>query len=323
MKSRLFYTAIILTFLWTIPSKAQTKQVQSETIKIAALLNDTSNPYWQTLKEGITETAEKENTDVEIFELDKATNAEGQLNQCQIALLKKPDAILFAAVNQSNLAPCLNKATQQGILLVDLDGNITQEQAKSQNLDISFSVASNNYELGEKAAQYILEKLNGGEVLIIEGLTGSEPSRLRVEGFKNTAKPNLKIIASLPADWDRAKAADIVDQILLAHPNLKAIFAANDTMALGAMENLRAKGRSDIIVVGVDGVKDAITAIQDGKLNATIAQLPYLMGKLAIEKTIKQLSQKETFDFRQIVPVLTIDKNTIEQNQNELLQYVR
>lgn len=88
MKSRLFYTAIILTFLWTIPSKAQTKQVQSETIKIAALLNDTSNPYWQTLKEGITETAEKENTDVEIFELDKATNAEGQLNQCQIALLK-------------------------------------------------------------------------------------------------------------------------------------------------------------------------------------------------------------------------------------------
>ena len=96
--------------------------------------------------------------------------------------------------------------------------------------------------------------------------------------------PGLEIVASLPGDWDRAKAANITNDILTRHPDLVAIFAANDTMALGAVETAFAAGKGeDIVMIGVDGNLDAVESIEAGRLDASVAQLPYLVGKQAVE----------------------------------------
>ena len=316
----------VFSFLVFISSSAY---ADNEKAGIAALINDTSNPYWQTFYDGVKETGEELEQAIDIYVLGNATDAEGQLNQCEVALLKKPKAMLFAAVNGINLGPCLRKANEQGVILVDVDGNVDQALAAQMGVTLAFSVASNNYELGVKAAHYLDGK--SGKVLILEGLPGSQPSRLRVQGFNETLPEGLEVIAGPaawhfgwdPADWDRLKAGDITGRILAAHPDLTAIFAANDTMALGAVEALRAAGHENVIVIGVDGVADAVTSIKEGRLNASIAQLPYLMGREAVIKTVKQLAGEETYDFQQYVPILTLDKETLENGDNDLLQYLR
>ena len=288
---------------------------------LAAIINDTSNPYWKAFEDGLRETAHKQNVTLSVYTLQNSSDSEGQLNKCETALLKKPRAILFAAVNGMNLATCLRKANSDGIILVDVDGNVDEALATRMGVSVAFSVASNNYDLGAKAATYI----NGlqGEVLIIEGLSGSQPSELRVKGFKENLGDGLTIVASQPGSWDRVKAADVASRTLLKNPSLSVIFAANDTMALGAVEALRANGNNNTKVIGVDGTSDAVRAIKEGRLTASIAQLPYLMAKEAIEKTIGYIRNGNRFPFNQFVPILALDRVILESKQDPMLNYLR
>ena len=94
----------------------------------------------------------------------------------------------------------------------------------------------------------------------------------------------MEIVASLPGDWDHGKAASITNDILARNPDLVAIFAANDGMALGAVEAVYAAGKGEqVTIIGVDGNSDAVKSIKEGRLNASVAQLPYLVGKQAVE----------------------------------------
>ena len=288
---------------------------------IAALVNDTSNPYWKTLENGLKDTAKTLGVQADIYVLQSATDAEGQLNQCETALLKNPQAMIFAAVDGGNLASCLRKADAKGILLVDIDGNIDEARAAKMGVHVAFSVASNNSELGKKAADYI--KGQKGKVLVIEGLSGNLNGLMRVKGFSENLDKGLQIVVSQPADWDRLKAADIVSRVITQHPDLSVIFAANDTMALGAVEALRAAHIDTVKVVGIDGSTDAVKAIKEGRLTASIAQLPYLMAKESLEKSVQYLKDHKALAFHQYVPVVALDKSVFERNNEPLLQYVR
>lgn len=288
---------------------------------IAALISDIGNPYWKTFYDGLSETAHELNETIDIYTLKHATDSEGQLNQCETALLKKPKILLFAAVNSVNLGPCLRKANAQNILLIDVDGNVDQKLAKQMDVNLAFSVASNNYELGKSAANYIDNQK--GKVLILEGTPGSQPGILRVKGFKENLSKNLRAVASLPGNWDRLKGGEITSQMLTAHSDLAVIFAANDTMAIGAIEAIRAANREGIIVTGIDGTADAIQAIKSDRLTASIAQLPYLMGRQAVIKSLKQLAGEETYNFHQYVPIIALDKDVLKNKKNKLFQYLR
>jgi len=295
--------------------------VKADNINVAVLINNITNPYWQVINKGLEDSSAELNININIQSLTSDGASEQQLNQCETVLLQKPDALIFAAVNGVNLGTCLEKAYDQNILLVDIDGNMDEELAKKMGIEIAFSVASNNYDLGKKAAEYI--KGDSGKILIIEGLEGSEPSKLRVNGFIENINDDLKIISSQSGRWDRLRAANITNDIIMLHPDLNFIFACNDTMALGASEALRSKGLNHIKVIGVDGTSDAVNAIKKGRLTATIGQLPYLMAKQAIEKVHLHLTQNKQYDFNQNVPVISIDNKVLTDNNNPLLKYVR
>ena len=288
---------------------------------IAALISDTSNPYWKSFEYGLRDSAAEQRVTVDIYTLQNATDAEGQLNGCEAALLKSPRAILFAAVNGMNLAACLKKAQQRAIALVDVDGNVDEKLAAAMGVTVAFSVASNNYDLGTKAAGYLSGKT--GKVLVIEGLSGSQPNELRVKGFKEHLGPDFQIVGSHPAEWDRLKASEIAGRVIIQHPDLAVVFAANDTMALGAAESLRAVGKEGVAVIGIDGSSDAVKAIKEGRLTASVAQLPYLMAKEAVAKTVRYLGNRTAMSFHQYVPIVTLDAVTLGKADDPLLLYLR
>lgn len=186
---------------------------------------------------------------------------------------------------------------------------------------VSFSVASDNYDLGKMAADYI--KGQKGKVLVIEGASASQPGRLRVKGFSENLGEGLQIIASQPGDWDRLKSANVATDVITRHPDLSFIFAANDTMALGAVEALRAANISTVKVIGVDGSTDAVRSIREGRLTASVAQLPYLMAKEALEKTARALHGDKPETFNQYVPIIMLDASVLKKNNDPLLRYLR
>ena len=292
------------------------------------LMKTLSNPFWGAMEQGVREGAKE--ADVEYFlqavESDQA--AEPQLNTCNTMLEKKPAVMITAAINSTILLPCLKHANELKIPVVDLDGNLDPEITKKAGVDVAFHIGSDNEAAGAKGADYVAEELGKdakGPVLVIEGLSGNVTGQKRAHGFANELKkvaPGLTIVASLPGDWDRQKAANITNDTLQRSPDLLAIFCANDGMALGAVEAARASGKDKVVVVGVDGNSDAVKSILAGRLNASVAQLPYLVGKQAVENAKKLLAggkvEETTF-----VPTLVLTKEVIDAKKEPMLAFVK
>lgn len=152
-------------------------------------------------------------------------------------------------------------------------------------------VASDNRLGGKMAGDYIAEKVgNDAKVIQLEGIAGTSASRERGEGFKQAVDAHkLNILASQPADFDRTKGLNVMQNLLTANPSVQAVFAQNDEMALGALRALQTAGRTDVLVVGFDGTNDGIKAVNRGVLGATIAQRPDQIGIIGIQTADKIL----------------------------------
>ncbi len=296
---------------------------------VAVLLKTLSNPFWGAMEEGIRDAAAATGAEYYLQAVESDQAAEPQLNVCMTMLERKPDILLAAAINSTNLLPCMKRANEMGIPVVDLDANIDPEVAKKAGVEVAFSIGSDNVRAGAQGAEYVVSVLGKdakGPVLVIEGLSGNITGQKRARGFAERLAelaPGLEIVASLPGDWDRGKAANITNDILTRHPDLVAVFAANDVMALGAVEVVEAAGKGDqVVVVGVDGNVDAVKSIKQGRLDASVAQLPYLVGKRAVELGLDLLAGKKV-DKWVPVPTLVLTKEVLEKGEDPLLQYVR
>ena len=292
------------------------------------LLKTLSNPFWGAMEQGIKDGTKE--ADVEYFlqavESDQA--AEPQLNTCNTMLERKPAVMITAAINSTILLPCLKQATDMGIPVIDLDANLDHDIASKAGVKIAFTIGSDNTAAGAKGADFMAEQLKGqkGSILVIEGLAGNITGQKRAKGFADQlakVAPDLKIVASLPGDWDRQKAANIANDTMTANPDLVGIFCANDTMALGAVESIYGAGKGGkIVIIGVDGNSDAVKAIKAGRLTASVAQLPYLVGKQAVEKA-KALLDGQKADEYTYVQTLVLTKEVIDANQDPALKFVK
>src|SRR5262249_16601008 len=144
---------------------------------------------------------------------------------------------------------CLREIQDHGIKVAILDAAISMDEVKKSGIKLSFSVGTNNLTIGEKAAQYVasIAKQPAPKILILEGMVANTPSTDRVLGFKRGLSkdlPRAKIVSSISADWDRLKALNITTDTLTRTPDLNIVFAVNDMMALGAVEAIRAAGKT-------------------------------------------------------------------------------
>lgn len=304
----------------TAPAAAQTYGVLMKTL---------ANPFWGAMEEGVEAGAEEAGVEYYLQAVESDQAAEPQLNVCNTMLERNPDVMITAAINSTILLPCLKRATEAGIPVVDLDGNLDHEIAAEAGVDIAFSIGSDNVEAGAKGAEWLVSHAGAdatGQVLVIEGLSGNVTGQKRAQGFADKLAelaPGMEIVASLPGDWDRGKAANITNDMLTANPDLTAIFAANDGMALGAIETVFAAGKEDqVTVIGVDGNSDAVKSINAGRLDASVAQLPYLVGKQAVENAAKVLDGEQMDDWI-YVPTLVLTQEVLEDGSEPMLEYVK
>jgi ABC-type sugar transport system substrate-binding protein len=263
--------------------------------RIGVILKTFVNDYFIDLRNGFQDAADKYGVTVDFFASPGENDLLIQKQIMEDMLARKYDLICVNPITPTNLLEPCAKATKMGIPLINTnDACISKESQDKFKINVlSFISTDWNSQL-RWHVRYLAQKLgpSGGEVLEIMGFHGSTAAIWRHEGFIEEMKkyPQLKLVATLPGDWDRKKSMDITADVLQAHPNLKGISASNDNMALGAIQALKNAGKLDqVAVLGCDAIPDAIMGIKSNELDGTVAFMQYENGFVSIEAAILYL----------------------------------
>ena len=256
--------------------------------EVAVLLKTLANPFWQQMKTGIEAEGKKLGVPVDVFASPSESDVAAQLTLFEDLLNKNYKAIAFAPLSPVNLVQVVGKAYKKGIYLVDLDEKIDMSSLKQAGANVEAYVTTDNVAVGKKAADYIIQQLGekGGKVAIIEGRAGVASGEARKKGATDAFKAakNIDLVTSQPADWDRLRALDVATNALQRTPDIAAFYACNDTMALGAVQAVQNLGKGGkIMVVGTDGIPEAVNAVKAGRLTATVAQDPAKVGSTGLD----------------------------------------
>lgn len=260
-------------------------------LQIAFIPKTLNNPFFITMEEGAKAAADKAGVELIVQAAEREIDVEKQMQIMENMITKKVDAIMISPSGSKEIVPAIKKANDAGIPVLILDTKVDKAAADAEGAKTATFIGSDNYNGGQIAADYMIEKLGGkGEIAVIEGIAGHETSDARVGGFKDRIKekaPDIKIAASQTAQWERDKGFDVFQNMLTANPNIKGVFAASDLMALGAVEAIaQAKKTGEIIVLGFDASNDAKQAIKDGTMDGSIAQYADEMGRLGVESAV-------------------------------------
>ena len=273
---------------------------------ITFALSTQANSFMVQMREGAQKKADELGLTINFQ--DASDDSATQANQLANAAASDTGVVILNPTDSDAMATAVKQLTDANIPVVAVDRAVN-------NANIASYIASDNETGGKQAAKALSEAINGeGEILVLQGKTGSSASRERGKGFEEGLKdnPNIKVVAKQTAEFERAKGLDVTTNLLQAHPNVKAIFAENDEMALGAIEALGDKAGKDVIVVGFDGVEDALKAIKEGTMYASIAQQPADMAAQAVVEASKLLKGESATKEMQ-VDVVTVTKENVDK----------
>lgn len=247
---------------------------KNEKINIEWIGKTLNNPWWISVSDYAKQTADNLGVNLSIAIPQEEVDLEKQVAMIEAAIQKKADAIVISAASSDGVIPAIKKAKEAGIKIINFDTRISDKSV------IDAFVGGDDEAGAYKAGKYICEQLGGqGEVAIITGLMAQSTAVDRHAGFMRACSeyPGIKVVAEQGAEWSSDKAADVTTNILTANPNVKAIFACNDQMAVGMVNAAKAAGKSadDLILVGFDGILDAVNMVMDGDLDAFVS-LPNL-----------------------------------------------
>jgi ribose transport system permease protein len=278
-------TAILVFSAFAYRSAAN-GQDEEETLTIAFVPKALNSPFWAAMEAAALREAEAQGVHLVALAADRETDVERQYQIIENLILQSVDAILLAPSGSKELVPAIRKANDAGIPVLLLDTRIDVAAAESVGAEVLTYIGSDNFEGGAVAGRYLAETLGGsGSVAVIEGISGHETADQRRLGFLSglDGHPGITVVASQTANWERALAYNVAENLLQAHPEIDAIFAANDEMALGALEAADAAQRlEDVAIVGFDAIPDALDNIRSGRLLGSVAQFPSEMGRLGV-----------------------------------------
>lgn len=249
---------------------------------IALVVSTLNNPFFVSMKDGAQKEADKLGYNLVV--LDSQNNPAKELANVQDLTVRGTKLLLINPTDSDAVGNAVKMANQANIPVITLDRLANAGTVVSH-------VASDNRFGGKMAGDFIAKKLGSdAKVIQLEGIAGASAARERGEGFKQSMEKNkFQLLASQPADFDRTKGLNVMQNLLTAHPTVQAVFAQNDEMALGALRALQTAGKTDVLVVGFDGTDDGIKAVESGKLGATIAQRPDQIGVIGIQTADKVL----------------------------------
>lgn len=270
---------------------------------IGLSISTQNNPFFVTLAEGAKKAAKQ--AGVPLTVVDASDDATKQVSDIEDLVSKNVSVLIVNPVDSDAVTGAVEAAIAKGVRVISVDRVVN-------GVDIDCQIASDNVAGAELATQYIVDTL-GENVKTAElvGTSGASAAIDRSQGFHNIADKKLKVVASQTADFDRTQGMTVMENMLQADSSIQAVFAGNDEMALGAVEAISG-AKKDVLVVGFDATDDAIEAIRQGRMGATIAQQPDLIGSTAVENAIR-LTKGESIPKEILVEVTLITKDTVDK----------
>lgn len=240
-----------------------------------------NNPFFVSLSEGAKAEAEKQG--VKLVVVDAGDDAAKQTNDIEDLISRNVSVLIVNPVDSDAVAPAVQNAVSKGIKVISVDRVVN-------GVEVDCQIASDNAAGAKMATEYLIELIGeGAKAAELEGVPGASATIDRGAGFHEAADAALDVVASQTANFNRAEGMNVMENILQSCPEVKGVFAHNDEMALGAVEAVLASGK-DIKIVGFDATDDAVAAVKSGKMAATVAQKPELMGETAVQTAMKLIN---------------------------------
>jgi len=282
---------------------------------IALVMKTLTNPFFVEMEKGARDAERDFEINLIVKTAAQETSIEQQIEIVDELIRSEIDAIVIAPGDSLELIPVLKKAQDAGIIVVNIDNKLDQAFSDKIGLvNIPF-ISVNNEEAAYLSAKYISDQITvPTQVAILEGIRSAQNAEERKNGALRafSENPNITVVVMETAHWKIDEAYDVTKKIFFDHPEIGAIFCANDMMALGTINYLQEEKRDDVLVAAYDALDEAKKAIEDGWLNITIDQQAAYQGYLGVEYAVRMLNG-ESFPAETIVDVLAVTSETLSK----------
>jgi ribose transport system substrate-binding protein len=261
---------------------------------VALVLKTLNHPFFVEMRRGAQDAADRLGVQLQVQAAEREVDVDKQMQIIENLLQTGIRVLCVTPSGSREVVSALVKARDAKVPIVVVDTRLDPRAAADANLQWETFIGSDNYAGGRLAGQHAVT-ISGGQarVGILEGVPGHETGDSRVRGFRDAVRdtPGITIVASQTANFERDQGFTVFQNMLQANPGMDLLFAANDLMALGAIEAIAAAGKTGRVrVIGFDALDDAKTAMAAGTMDASVAQFPYEMGKTAVESAVKILN---------------------------------
>lgn len=287
-------------------SDSGTDSADKDGVRVGVLMKTMSDTYSNKLGTAIESYIEETYPDAKLYLMDGQADIAKQISQAEDLIAKQVDVIILNPQDADGSAQVLDLANSAEIPVVEVNTETTRD-------DYASYVGSDDVEAGEIMGNFVIEQLKGkGQFAILEGEMGQSAQLKRYEGIENTAlkESGLECVATLSADWSRDTAMSTTEDWLGKYPDLKAIICENDDMAMGALQACESQKR-DMVIIGTDAIPDALQAVKDGRLSATVLQDAAGQASTVIDVAVK-IAKGEEVETRYKVDFQLITKENVE-----------
>ncbi len=272
---------------------------------IGVSLLNLSNEFIVMLNQAMQERAKQ--LGVDLIVNDAQRSADRQVQQVESFIAQKVDAIILNPCEVEASSPAVEKATAAGIPVINVN-------SETRAAPTAF-VGSRDEESARIAMEYIAQRLNGkGNVLMMHGYMGQAAQIKRDQGAKDVLarNPGLKLLAEQTAEWDRAEAMSLMENWIQSYGGrINAVFAQNDEMGMGALMALEQAGKKKgVVVVSVDAIADALAAVRDGRLDATVFQDAKGQGAAAVDTAIA-IVRRQPYQKAAMIPFQLVTRDNV------------
>lgn len=291
---RTLQATIALGFLGSLLA---TPGFATEKPKVALVMKSLANEFFRDMEDGAKAHNKANASKYTLVSngIKNETDTAAQIRMVEQMIAQKADAIVIAPADSKALVAVLQKAIGQGILVVNIDNQLDPAVQKEKGIQIPFAGPDNR--AGAKiVGDYLARNLKpGDQVGIIEGVSTTFNAQQRTLGFQEAMKAaGVKVVSVQSGNWEIDMGNNVASGILREHPNLKALLAGNDNMALGAVAAIKAAGKTGKVrVVGYDNIRAIKPMLKDGRILATVDQFGAKQAVFGIEIALKALAEKK------------------------------
>lgn len=273
--------------------------------RVALVMKSLANEFFGTMAAGAKAHQAAHAADYDLISngIKNETDLAEQVGLVEQMIAMRVSAIVIAPADSKALVPVLKRARAAGIVVVNIDNRLDAEAMKEAGIAIPF-VGPDNRAGAAAVGKVVADKLSRGDkVAIIEGVPTADNGRQRRLGFEDAVKAaGLELVSVQSGQWEMEKANTVANALLNAHPDLKALFCANDNMALGAVAAIKSAGREGkVLVAGFDHIRAIKPLLDSGAVTATADQHGDKLAVFGIEAALAALKTNEAAD--QATPV--------------------